>query len=50
MWKDSNSNFFKWYKEKKDRKEQVTIMEDYILNSDDFKMDCTPIPIKKKEK
>jgi len=46
-----NSDFFEWYKERQRVKVDIAIMEEYINNSDDFKMDCTPIPItiKKKE-
>ena len=39
--------FFAWYKKQKTIKEELAILEDYIENSDDFKMDCTPIPLTK---
>jgi len=33
---------------KKMIQKDIAILEDYIKNSDDFKMDCTPIPLEKK--
>lgn len=39
------SNFLDYYKNEKDKQEQITIMEDYARISDDFKMNCNPIPI-----
>lgn len=42
-------DFFKYYKKEKDKKEQMAIMENYARISDDFKMDCTPIPISELE-
>ena len=39
------NDFFNWYQKKKD----IKAMEDYITNSDDFKMDCRPIPLVQKD-
>lgn len=43
------SDFLEYYKDEKDKQEQIAIMEDYAKNSDDFKMDCTPIPLSEME-
>jgi hypothetical protein len=42
----STSEFMDNYEEIK-KKEEIKIMEEYFKNSDDFKMDCAPIPLKK---
>ena len=39
------SDFFDYYKKVQDKKEQIAIMEDYFNNSEDFKMDCTPLQL-----
>lgn len=39
------SDFIEHYKNEKDKEERIAMMDDYALNSDNFKMDCAPIPI-----
>jgi len=40
-------DFFAWYKERKQQKEELAILEEYINNSEDMQMDCTPLPLTK---
>jgi len=37
--------FFVWYKERKAQQEELAILKDYIDNSEDMQMDCTPLPL-----
>ena len=41
------SDISEYYKNEKDKdkEEQIAMMDNYALNSDDFKMDCAPIPL-----
>ncbi len=43
--KFENTNFYKWYQEKQAIKRDIAIMEQFRF-SDEFAMDCTPVPIK----
>lgn len=38
-------DFFKYYKEQKAIQKDILVLKNYFNESDDFKMDCTPIPI-----
>ena len=46
---DDIEEFFVWYKRAREKKEEIAILEDYINNSDDFKMDCSPLPLPKND-
>ena len=38
-----------YYKQTKQREEELAILDDYILNSEDFNMDCEPLTGKELE-
>lgn len=49
MENENGEEFFTWYKKEKNKKEEISIMENYF-KSNEFKMDVSPIPLKKKKK